>query len=92
MSTPEFKIVPNHEVVHMLARWKTHGLDPAAAFRFFGSVGKGQKGVFAGVEDYFNTEVLISEDMRGFYGTYAELYAALGALLDNVYTMWGDDE
>lgn len=92
MSTTQFKIVPNHKVVHMLNTWKTHGLNPEAAFRFFGSVGKGQKGVFAGIEDYLNSEVLISEDMKGFYGTYAELYAALGALLDNLYTLSADDE
>lgn len=89
MSIPEFKIVPYYEVVHMLVLWKTKGFDPAAAFRFFGAVGKGQKGVFAGVEDYSTSEVLFSEGMRGFYGTYAELYAALGALLDDVYTLWG---
>lgn len=92
MSIPEFKLVPNHEVVHMLDHWKNQGFDPAAAFRFFGGVGKDRKGVFAGVEDYGTSEVLFSEDMKDFYATYAELYAALGALLDDVYTLWGDDE
>lgn len=92
MSTPKFKVVQHHEVVHTLDFWKTKGLDPAAAFRVFGGVGKGQKGVFAGIEDYSTNEVLFSKDMKKSYATYAELYAALGALLDDMHTLWDEDE
>lgn len=85
MSDTEFKIIPDHEAVDMLHIWKSKGHDPVSAFRFFGALGKG---VFAGIEDYVSGDsvVLIPEAMDvGVYDTYTELYAALGALLDDLY-------
>ena len=86
MSDTEFKVIPDDEAVDMLRIWKSKGHDPASAFRFFGAVGNG-KGVFAGIEDYVGDGwVLIPASMDvGVYDTYAELYAALGGLLDELY-------
>ena len=84
MSNTEFKVIPDHEAVDMLRIWKSKGHDPVSTFRFFGALGKG---VFAGIEDYVGDGwVLIPASMDvGVYDTYAELYAALGGLLDELY-------
>ncbi|MNF87859.1 hypothetical protein D3C85_1348870 [compost metagenome] len=86
MSRDEYKVIPTHEAVQMLETWRQQGHKPEAAITVIGVplVAKG-KGVFAGIQDYYTGgALLIPESMDDVYGSYAELYAAIGVLLDDV--------